>query len=268
MRAAACIPRCYRFRVLFGVMVRDSGKDKQPRDERGLERASEGRPADLPRAQVDVLLERIAEEARQCLRANPDDPAVFQRVVDRTRELLRVTALEHHVHIGDTAQHLIDELGEGINKGPGPDIVVRNADLMRAEPLGQGPVEDAGVELAADPFDIESYAPEEEAPDGDTEDTARAAPEAAAAGAASATPGRDRRKDDADPNMLQMRRGLTDRQLATLDTMSNFGWTLRFVRRPMFHPPIPVAFDRNTKRFVVIEADGSVNEDPDLQIRD
>lgn len=270
MRLAVSIPAMLPVSRTIRVMGRDRGSDNQPRDERGPERASEDRPADLPRAQVDILLERIAEEARQCLRANPDDPAVFQRVVDRTRELLRVTALEHHVHIGDTAQHLIEELGEEADRGPGPDIAVRNADLMRAEPLGQGPVESAGVELAADPFDIESYAPGDDAPAPDdvADASADAASEEAPATGASGPAGRDRRNEAADANMLQMRRGLTDRQLATLDTMANFGWTLRFVRRPMFQPPIPVAFDRNTKRFVVIEADGSVDEDPGLQIRD
>jgi hypothetical protein len=35
----------------------------------------------------------------------------------------------------------------------------------------------------------------------------------------------------------------------------------------MFMPPVPVLFDRGGTRFVVIEEDGSINENPGLRLR-
>jgi hypothetical protein len=69
-----------------------------------------------------------------------------------------------------------------------------------------------------------------------------------------------------DPDAL--RDGLTAKQLETLRSMEHFRWTLRFVRRPMFQDPIPVLRDPQDTRYVVLEADGSINENPDFKIRD
>jgi hypothetical protein len=60
---------------------------------------------------------------------------------------------------------------------------------------------------------------------------------------------------------------LSKEQLATLHTMEQFHWKLRFVRRPLFRAPVPVLFHRDGTRFVVLEADGSINEDPGFKIR-
>ena len=65
-----------------------------------------------------------------------------------------------------------------------------------------------------------------------------------------------------------MRAGLTPEQLATLETLEHFRWALRFVRRPLFRDPIPVVVHPDGKRFVVLEADGSINESPDIKLRD
>ena len=79
--------------------------------------------------------------------------------------------------------------------------------------------------------------------------------------------GRERRQTgDLDNDAL--RAGLTPAQLNALGTLEHFGWSLRFVRRPMFLDPIPVLFHRDGKRFVVLEADGTLNEAPDIRIRD
>jgi len=79
--------------------------------------------------------------------------------------------------------------------------------------------------------------------------------------------GRERRQSgDLDDDAL--RKGLTPAQLDALGTLEHFGWTLRFVRRPMFLDPIPVLFHRDGKRFVVLEADGTLNENSGLVIRE
>lgn len=79
--------------------------------------------------------------------------------------------------------------------------------------------------------------------------------------------GRERRRSQSlDPAGL--REGLTPAQEKALQTLEQFGWSLRFVRRPMFLDPVPVAFDRAGEKWVVIESDGTLNENPGFRIRD
>lgn len=81
--------------------------------------------------------------------------------------------------------------------------------------------------------------------------------------------GRERRRTNGVTfEMAQLKAGLTPLQLATLAAMEQFRWTLKFVRRPMFQPPIPVVFDRGRQRHAVLEPDGSINENPGFKIRD
>jgi len=49
--------------------------------------------------------------------------------------------------------------------------------------------------------------------------------------------------------------------------MEHFNWRLQFVRRPLFKAPIPVLVELGDTRLVVIEEDGSINENPDLLLR-
>ena len=76
----------------------------------------------------------------------------------------------------------------------------------------------------------------------------------------------ERRSAAADAAAL--RRGLTSEQLAAVETLEHFGWQLRFVRRPLFRDPIPVLFDRSGERYVVLQADGSLDESQTLTLRD
>lgn len=85
----------------------------------------------------------------------------------------------------------------------------------------------------------------------------------AAASAASRTP--ERRKPAPDPDAL--RDGLTPPQAVTLEALEIFQWRLAFVRRPLFKAPVPVLFDRDNIRHVVIEEDGTLNEHPTLVLR-
>ncbi|MGH8079973.1 MAG: hypothetical protein ACREP7_05315 [Lysobacter sp.] len=79
---------------------------------------------------------------------------------------------------------------------------------------------------------------------------------------------RERRKPAELVSPVGLRAGLTRAQLDALATLEQFGWTLRFVRRPMFLDPIPVVFRADGGQFVVLEADGSLNENPGFKIRD
>ncbi|WP_244966545.1 hypothetical protein [Pseudoxanthomonas mexicana] len=62
--------------------------------------------------------------------------------------------------------------------------------------------------------------------------------------------------------------GLTPEQQATIHTMETFHWRLKFVRRPLFKIPIPVLFNREGDRYVVVNEDGTIDENPVLKLRD
>jgi len=79
--------------------------------------------------------------------------------------------------------------------------------------------------------------------------------------------GRERRKREPEAPAA-LREGLTPAQTRALDTLEQFKWTLRFVRRPMFQDPVPVVFDRTGERWAVLEPDGSLNESPGFKLRD
>lgn len=79
---------------------------------------------------------------------------------------------------------------------------------------------------------------------------------------------KERRAPDATLSPHRLRAGLTTEQLKALETLEAFGWVLEFVRRPLFRDPVPVVFDRGRTRCVVLEPDGSINENHGLQLRD
>lgn len=77
----------------------------------------------------------------------------------------------------------------------------------------------------------------------------------------------ERRRASVAQSAEQMRAGLTDAQLSTLEALEIFRWRLAFVRRPMFQAPIPVLFDQDGTRHVVILEDGTLDEHPSLRLR-
>jgi len=78
--------------------------------------------------------------------------------------------------------------------------------------------------------------------------------------------GRERRNGE-EEGTSRLRDLLNDDQRMTLVELEHFGWALKFVRRPLFQPSIPVVFDADRKRYAVLEADGSLNEQPGFDIR-
>ena len=85
--------------------------------------------------------------------------------------------------------------------------------------------------------------------------------------AASAATLLDRRDPTPADDPVALRSGLSRAQLDTLETMESFHWRLGFVRWPVFKAAIPVLFNRDGTRFAVLEADGSINENPGFKIR-
>ncbi len=61
---------------------------------------------------------------------------------------------------------------------------------------------------------------------------------------------------------------LNEAQLRTLLGIRQFGWELFFVRRPLFQDAIPVLINRDANKTIVLEVNGSINENPDIDIRE
>jgi hypothetical protein len=78
----------------------------------------------------------------------------------------------------------------------------------------------------------------------------------------------ERREPTPDYDPVALRSGLSRAQLDTLDTMESFQWRLAFVRWPVFKAAIPVLFNRDGTRYVVIREDGSIDEHPTLTLRE
>ena len=85
-------------------------------------------------------------------------------------------------------------------------------------------------------------------------------------GTAPRTP--ERRKGAPKMDDATLLAGLTPAQQATIETMETFHWRLKFVRRPLFKTPIPVLFNREGDRYVVVNEDGTIDEQPTLTLRD
>ena len=258
----------------------------------------------LQRAQIEVLLEDLEATALRRHRADPGDPTLSRDVVEQARALLRVATVDQHLYICDHAQHLLLRLGgdgedehasdhrgaaaHDDGQAAGHDAGHELDDgILRAVQPTRDRVPDLGIPLVDDPFDLDAYVPRESVSPPVPMRMAVRAPVAApvrmlaapravqvlAPQRGSTTPSgadamAERRARAAEVDGEALRRGLTAQQLHTLETMSHFGWTLRFVRRPLFQPPVPVAFDRNRERFVVVGPDGSIDDAPALQLRD
>ncbi len=66
---------------------------------------------------------------------------------------------------------------------------------------------------------------------------------------------------------IDLGRYLNNLQLLALHSLESFGWSLWFIRRPLFLEPIVVVSSPDTNKFAVLEEDGSVNMRPELQVR-
>lgn len=61
---------------------------------------------------------------------------------------------------------------------------------------------------------------------------------------------------------------LNEAQLHTLRRMENFGWELKFIRRPLFQDVLPVLVHLDSNKTGVLEEDGTLNMQRDLNLRD
>lgn len=60
---------------------------------------------------------------------------------------------------------------------------------------------------------------------------------------------------------------LNESQQLALHSLESFGWSLWFVRRPMFMPAVVVVANPESTQHAVLEEDGSVNLKPQMHLR-
>ena len=77
---------------------------------------------------------------------------------------------------------------------------------------------------------------------------------------------KERRKGMA-PIPKKLSEVLNDEQLSSLQKLEGFGWNLQFVRRPLFQEVVPVLFHPDNGTLGVMRDDGTLDTEPDIQLR-
>ena len=68
------------------------------------------------------------------------------------------------------------------------------------------------------------------------------------------------------PEILE--EALNEAQIHTLKRMENFGWELKFIRRPLFQDVLPVLIHLDNNKFGVLNEDGTLDMSRDLNVRE
>ena len=61
---------------------------------------------------------------------------------------------------------------------------------------------------------------------------------------------------------------LNKAQIHMLRRMENFGWELKFIRRPLFQDVLPILLHLDSNKIGVLEEDGTINMQRDLNLRE
>lgn len=76
----------------------------------------------------------------------------------------------------------------------------------------------------------------------------------------------ERRSED-NQNTESLDKVLNEQQLLALSKMETFGWTLAFVRKPLFQEIVPVLFHPDSHKLGTLDADGVLNVRPKIKYR-
>ncbi|NOY15538.1 MAG: hypothetical protein GXP23_01145 [Gammaproteobacteria bacterium] len=60
---------------------------------------------------------------------------------------------------------------------------------------------------------------------------------------------------------------LNEDQLIVYHGVERFGWYIKFIRRPLFQRPMCVLSNPEGTKLAILEDDGSINEDAEIQLR-
>jgi len=61
---------------------------------------------------------------------------------------------------------------------------------------------------------------------------------------------------------------LNEMQMRALHQLERFGWQLRFVRKPLFQEPVAVVFSAEGDKIGILEDDGRINMEPEIEVRE
>ena len=73
------------------------------------------------------------------------------------------------------------------------------------------------------------------------------------------------RKKPVPPNL---RKYLNFEQQTQLRAIEGFGWSLKFIRRPLFQQTVAVVVSPDGNSVGILEEDGTLNMDSDIELRD
>jgi len=76
------------------------------------------------------------------------------------------------------------------------------------------------------------------------------------------------KRRNAEPIPRNLEDWLSQDQLDALKQLGNFGWQLKFIRRPAFQDPIVIIYSRDRDQFGILEKDGKIDTDSGITIRD
>ena len=65
-----------------------------------------------------------------------------------------------------------------------------------------------------------------------------------------------------------VKRYMNDTQLALLHKIEGFGWSLKYIRRPLFLEPVVVVTNADGSSIGILEEDGRLNLEPDVDMRE
>ncbi|MBM7421855.1 hypothetical protein [Spongiibacter marinus] len=78
----------------------------------------------------------------------------------------------------------------------------------------------------------------------------------------------DEKRVGAEPVPHNLSELLTELQRTSLRRIENFGWQIKFIRRPRFQPPVVVVENTTGMNIGILEEDGGVNLRPAISLRD
>ena len=77
----------------------------------------------------------------------------------------------------------------------------------------------------------------------------------------------EHKRGEVDPVPDNLVKYLNEAQLMTYHGVERFGWYIKFIRRPLFQRSVCVLSDPEGTMIAVLEDDGSINENADIQLR-
>lgn len=77
----------------------------------------------------------------------------------------------------------------------------------------------------------------------------------------------EHKRGEVDPVPDNLMKFLNEDQIIAYHGVERFGWYIKFIRRPLFQRSICVLSNPEGTTLAVLEEDGSINENPEIQLR-